>query len=247
MARAGIATTADRVAASPDAAAAAAVAMVCSGGTENPPRGISPTRRKSVASRYNLPVPNWCGMQRSRCKTGLRWPARMRASTASWSVRCCPAAWECIIGLQVDPLFGPMVMVGLGGVMTETGAGHCMGVSPRFSEAEAQAMVGSLRLVPVLARPPRPTWLRYPGVAARNRGPVPAGGRQCGHDRDGRGEPAVGARTGAGRRDAGRVGANQAAVGDDDGTVEQVRPPAVRGTEAAPAARLFRVWKTRWH
>ena len=56
---------------------------------------------------------------------------------------------EAIVGLVVDPDFGPVVMVGLGGVMTDLLGDHAFAVPP-FDAGTAEAMVGSLRAAALL-------------------------------------------------------------------------------------------------
>ncbi len=51
---------------------------------------------------------------------------------------------EVIIGATVDPQFGPVIMFGLGGVLTEILADHCFRLIP-INQSEASAMVRSLR------------------------------------------------------------------------------------------------------
>lgn len=60
-----------------------------------------------------------------------------------------PTGVEAIVGVVADPLFGPLVMVGLGGVMTDLLGDRAFGVPP-FEPGQADAMVGSLRLAPLL-------------------------------------------------------------------------------------------------
>jgi acyl-CoA synthetase (NDP forming) len=56
---------------------------------------------------------------------------------------------EAIIGLAVDPDFGPVVMVGLGGVMTDLLGDHAFAVPP-FDPETAEAMVSSLHAAALL-------------------------------------------------------------------------------------------------
>jgi acyl-CoA synthetase (NDP forming)/GNAT superfamily N-acetyltransferase len=56
---------------------------------------------------------------------------------------------EAIVGLTVDPVFGPVVMVGLGGVMTDVLGDRAFAVPP-LSPDEAESMVSSLRAAPLL-------------------------------------------------------------------------------------------------
>ena len=59
------------------------------------------------------------------------------------------AGVEAIVGLTVDPVFGPVVMVGLGGVMTDVLGDRAFAVPP-LSPDEAEEMVSSLRAAPLL-------------------------------------------------------------------------------------------------
>ena len=56
---------------------------------------------------------------------------------------------ECIIGVSRDPVFGPVAMVGLGGVFVEVLCDVALRLCP-FGEAEAEAMIRSLRGLPLL-------------------------------------------------------------------------------------------------
>jgi acyl-CoA synthetase (NDP forming) len=64
---------------------------------------------------------------------------------------------ECVVGAATDQLFGPVVMVGLGGVLIEV-LGDVTFRVPPFSKADALAMIGELQGAPVLngmrGRPP---------------------------------------------------------------------------------------------
>ncbi len=60
-----------------------------------------------------------------------------------------PSGVEAIIGLAVDPSFGPVVMVGLGGVMTDLLGDHAFAVPP-LDPWTGDAMVASLRAAPLL-------------------------------------------------------------------------------------------------
>jgi acyl-CoA synthetase (NDP forming) len=59
-----------------------------------------------------------------------------------------PSGVEMIVGLTADPDFGPVVMVGLGGLMTDLLDDHAFAVSP-FAPGTAEAMIGSLRTAPL--------------------------------------------------------------------------------------------------
>jgi hypothetical protein len=60
-----------------------------------------------------------------------------------------PSGVEAIIGLAVDPNFGPVVMVGLGGVMTDLLGDHAFAVPP-LDPGTGETMVASLRAAPLL-------------------------------------------------------------------------------------------------
>jgi acyl-CoA synthetase (NDP forming)/GNAT superfamily N-acetyltransferase len=60
-----------------------------------------------------------------------------------------PAGVEAIVGLAVDPDFGPVVMVGLGGVMTDLLGDHAFAVPP-FDPGTAESMVSSLHAAALL-------------------------------------------------------------------------------------------------
>jgi acyl-CoA synthetase (NDP forming) len=59
------------------------------------------------------------------------------------------AGIEAIVGLTVDPVFGPVVMVGLGGVMTDVLGDRAFAVPP-LDPGAGEAMVRSLRAAPLL-------------------------------------------------------------------------------------------------
>jgi len=64
---------------------------------------------------------------------------------------------EIILGAQWDPAFGPVVMLGLGGIFVEAMKDVTFRLAP-FDEVEARRMIGELRALPVLkglrGRPP---------------------------------------------------------------------------------------------
>ncbi len=60
-----------------------------------------------------------------------------------------PHGVETIVGMSADPLFGPLVVVGLGGVATDLLADHAFGVPP-LTRAEAREMLLRLRGAPLL-------------------------------------------------------------------------------------------------
>ena len=56
---------------------------------------------------------------------------------------------ECVVGIQRDPVFGPVVMFGLGGVHVETLKDVVFRVAP-FGKAEAMRMIGEIRAARLL-------------------------------------------------------------------------------------------------
>ena len=70
------------------------------------------------------------------------------------------------MGLSRDPQFGPCVMVGFGGVMTEIVRDTVFRVAP-FDRAEAEDMILELRSRPMLGRVPgeaRRIWSAFTGA-----------------------------------------------------------------------------------
>ncbi|OWU83119.1 hypothetical protein ATO6_19850 [Oceanicola sp. 22II-s10i] len=59
---------------------------------------------------------------------------------------------ECVIGVQRDPTFGPVVMFGLGGVHVEALRDVVFRAAP-FGEAEAKAMIHQVRAIRLLTHP----------------------------------------------------------------------------------------------
>lgn len=72
---------------------------------------------------------------------------------------------ELILGSRIDPIFGPVVMVGLGGIFAEIFQDTAVQMAP-VSEAEAMAMLKSLKAFPVLD-----------GARGRPRADLPAAAR----------------------------------------------------------------------
>ncbi|HWG80798.1 MAG TPA: acetate--CoA ligase family protein, partial [Stellaceae bacterium] len=84
--------------------------------------------------------------------------AQPRAQIAGCLVApMAPAGVETILGAQWDPVFGPVVMLGLGGIFVEAMKDVTFRLAP-FDEAEARRMIGELRAAAVLrgvrGRPP---------------------------------------------------------------------------------------------
>ncbi|MFF1632107.1 acetate--CoA ligase family protein, partial [Streptomyces sp. NPDC058272] len=61
-----------------------------------------------------------------------------------------PYAHELIVGVRRDPAFGPVVLVGLGGVTAELLADTALALAP-LSEARARALLSELRHAPLLS------------------------------------------------------------------------------------------------
>ena len=60
-----------------------------------------------------------------------------------------PSGVEAIIGLAVDPVYGPVAMVGLGGVLTDLLGDHAFAVPP-LSRRRAEELIATLRAAPLL-------------------------------------------------------------------------------------------------
>jgi acyl-CoA synthetase (NDP forming) len=58
-------------------------------------------------------------------------------------------AVELIVGISRDPAFGPVILVGMGGIMAEVMEDKALGVAP-LSRADAEGMVRSLKGFPML-------------------------------------------------------------------------------------------------
>jgi hypothetical protein len=67
-----------------------------------------------------------------------------------WVQRMSPPGIEMIVGLQHDPVFGPMVLVGAGGVLVEADPDVALAPAPVDRETAA-ALIRGLRIAPVLA------------------------------------------------------------------------------------------------
>jgi acyl-CoA synthetase (NDP forming) len=95
-------------------------------------------------------------------RTGVASAAEVRATFAELvaaapgdldGVLVCPTAGpgvECVVGVSQDPLFGPVVAFGLGGVLVEV-LGDVTFRVPPFDRAEARRMVREVRGFPLLA------------------------------------------------------------------------------------------------
>lgn len=60
-----------------------------------------------------------------------------------------PAGIECLIGARRDPVFGPIVMVGLGGIFVEIFKDRSIRLAP-ITEPEARSMLKELKALPLL-------------------------------------------------------------------------------------------------
>ena len=72
---------------------------------------------------------------------------------------------EMILGVQNDPVFGPVVMLGLGGIFVEVLRDVTFRIAP-FGVEEAHRMIGELRGRGDARRGPRPAALRHRGAGA---------------------------------------------------------------------------------
>lgn len=148
MARLGIGAPPAPPAATPDQAAAQAATL----GVPVALKILSPdiphkTEAGGVALNLQTPEAVHEAATRMRAKIASNTPqARLKGFLVA------PMAGpgvECIIGLHRDPLFGPMVMAGLGGTLTELIQDVAWRLAP-IDETEAEAMLDTLRLAPIL-------------------------------------------------------------------------------------------------
>jgi acetyltransferase len=66
-----------------------------------------------------------------------------------WVQELLPPGQEVIVGVVRDPIFGPLIMFGLGGVYVEVLKDVAFGVAP-LSPSEAQELIQSIRAFPIL-------------------------------------------------------------------------------------------------
>jgi acyl-CoA synthetase (NDP forming) len=122
----------------------------------------SPTAAAAAAGRIGYPVVvKGCGpalVHKSEAgvvAVGLRTAAEVRRFTAEMLERAPVAdgvlvceqvsgGVECVVGMSTDPLFGPVIMTGLGGVLVEVLGDVAFRVPP-FRRADAKAMVDELK------------------------------------------------------------------------------------------------------
>ena len=87
---------------------------------------------------------------------------------------------ECILGVQRDPVFGPVVMFGLGGIFVEVLKDVSFRIAP-FDEQEAMSMIREIRSAPILdgarGAPPADVEALARALAALSRFAVAAGDR----------------------------------------------------------------------
>ena len=141
------------------------------------------------------------------------------------STRCCghygislaPAAEarpgddQVVIGVKDDQMFGPLVMLGLGGAAADPPVGHAARLAP-LTSADADMLINSIRSAPLLSsRPgaPAPRPPRRRGAARRAAAGVPADRRPA---RSRRTRPQPGHRPPGWRRRRRRPGPGRAAA-----------------------------------
>ena len=112
---------------------------------------------------------------------------------------------EIIVGTMLDATFGPMVMVGLGGITTELFRDVIYRPAP-VGAAEASAMLGELKAAPLLERLPGRGESRCSGAGAIDRADFRAGGAISRRDFGDRDQSGAGASRRAGRDDRGCAG-----------------------------------------
>ena len=89
---------------------------------------------------------------------------------------------ELLMGIKRDPQFGPVLVVGMGGIYTEIFKDLARGLAP-LSRADAEAMLQSLRIYPILTGASRST-AGTPSRSDRNaHGPFPPGPGLSGNQR----------------------------------------------------------------
>ena len=92
---------------------------------------------------------------------------------------------ELLAGVTVDPAFGPVLAVGLGGVWVEILRDTSLRVLP-VDAAEVKRMLGELRGLPLL-RGARgtgpPTWTRWPRRSPGSAGPRCRWAARCGRSK----------------------------------------------------------------
>ncbi len=148
LAEAGIAAAPERACADPEAAVAAAEAL----GFPVVMKVLSPDiLHKSEVGGVVLDLRDADAVRRGfaalLARVGAAAPeARLRGALVA---RQLTGGVECILGVQRDPVFGPVALVGLGGVFVEVLRDVALRRCP-FDEAEALRMIRSLRGAPLL-------------------------------------------------------------------------------------------------
>jgi len=123
----------------------------------------SRTEAVRVAERLGFPVVmKACGAALAHktelglVKVGLRTPGEVRAVFAQLVessphpiegvivAEMCAGGVECVVGLSTDPIFGPVIVAGLGGVLVEV-LGDVSFRVPPFDQVEAFRMIDELR------------------------------------------------------------------------------------------------------
>lgn len=88
-------------------------------------------------------------VQKAACGIREDWPADPNLIEGFLIEEMAPAGHELVVGGYIDPQFGPMVMVGLGGIFVEIFSDVAFRVCP-IDENEARTMLKGLRSFPVL-------------------------------------------------------------------------------------------------
>ncbi|MBS1862561.1 MAG: acetate--CoA ligase family protein [Actinobacteria bacterium] len=79
------------------------------------------------------------------------WEAQVARGAAEWSVEpMAPPGSELLVGARTDPRFGPVVLVGPGGLFAELFGDTALALAP-LTVAEAGALIGRLKIAPILA------------------------------------------------------------------------------------------------
>ncbi|MCX6399299.1 MAG: GNAT family N-acetyltransferase [Propionibacteriales bacterium] len=83
-------------------------------------------------------------------ESAVEWFEQQHGSPCTVMVQAMATGVELVLGVVRDPAFGPLVMVGAGGVATDVWDDRAFLVPP-FAESEARRVLRSLRLWPLLA------------------------------------------------------------------------------------------------
>ena len=120
-----------------------------------------------------------------------------RRSRACWSARWPERASRSSSARLLDATFGPMIMVGLGGITTELFRDVIYRPAP-VSAAEASAMLAELKAAPLLNGFRGAAKADVAGAVAIDRAGLGAGGAACEGDFGDRAQPGAGAPEGQG-------------------------------------------------